>query len=631
MNKNNLFKIFNYYGKIIRNLPRFKRRLILILIDFLSIVFSLLLSLSFFDNYSILSLKNILIFLTPISILGILIYLKNGKYKSISRYKSESLIEKYFINNLLLTFLIFIFKILINLNYISLKSLFLFTITITFLNILFRSLIKQLIQKNLNFTEKFNSKNIVIYGAGNAGAQLAASIIISNKYNLKGFIDDNSDLKGRNIYEIPIFSPNYLFKESKNIDQIFLAIPSLTKKQRLKLINNISELSIPILQVPSIDELAKGIVSISDLRPISIEDLIGREKINPLKNIFGKSIKDNVVFVSGAAGSIGEEICIQLLNLNPKEIILFDISEASLYKSLENLNDLNHNNLKITPILGCATNYKLLLNIFQERKVNIVFHAAAYKHVPLVELNPIEGIRNNIFSTKAICKASEKINSVKKVILISSDKAVRPANIMGASKRVSELIIQGFAEEFNVNTTSKVYSMVRFGNVIGSSGSVIPLFKKQINKGGPITITHKDIYRFFMTIEEAAQLVIQSAEIAQGNEVFLLDMGEQVKITDIAKQLIKINGLSLKNEENPSGDIAIEYIGLRPGEKLKEELLIDSKATKTIHPLIYSARESSIPLKELVLKLNELDLYCKEQNIKAVLKSLKEIVPEWQS
>jgi len=567
----------------------------------------------------------------PISIFGILIYLKNGKYKSISRYRSEALIEKYFINNILLTFLIFITNLITNLDYFSIKSLFLFTITLTFLNILFKSLIKQLIQKNLDSSEKLNSKNIVIYGAGNAGAQLAASIIISTKYNLIGFIDDNSDLKGRNIYEIPIFSPNYLVKESNNIDQIFLAIPSLNIKQRLRLINKISELSIPILQVPSIDELAKGIVSISDLRPISIEDLIGREKISPLKNIFGKSIKDNVVFVSGAAGSIGEEICVQLLTLNPKEIILFDISEASLYKSLENLNDLNQSDVKVTPFLGCATNYKLLISIFNEKKVNIVFHAAAYKHVPLVEINPIEGIRNNIFSTKAICEASKETNSVEKVILISSDKAVRPANIMGASKRVSELIIQGFAEESKVKNPSKVFSMVRFGNVIGSSGSVIPLFKKQINKGGPITITHKDIYRYFMTIEEAAQLVIQSAEIAKGNEVFLLDMGEQIKIIDIAKQLIKINGLSLKNEKNPTGDIEIEYIGLRPGEKLKEELLIDSKATKTIHPLIFSARESSVPLKELVLKLNNLDFYCKEQNKAEVFKALKEIVPEWKN
>ena len=631
MEKIFLFEIFNNYGKLIRNLPRFNRRLILILIDYLSIIFSLSLSISFFNYYNILSFKNIIFVLMPISIFGILIYLKNGKYKSISRYRSESLIEKYFINNILLTLLIFITNLVINLDYISIKSLFLFTITLTFLNILFRSLIKQLIQRNLNFTEKFNSKNIVIYGAGNAGVQLAASIIISNKYNLKGFIDDNSDLKGRNIYEIPIFSTNYLFKESNNIDQIFLAIPSLTKRQRLSLINNISELSIPILQVPSIDELAKGVVSISDLRPLSIEDLIGREKISPLKNIFGKSIKNNIVFVSGAAGSIGEEICIQLLKLNPKEIILFDISEASLYKSLENLNDLNQSDVKVSPILGCATNYKLLISIFKEKKVNIVFHAAAYKHVPLVEINPIEGIRNNIFSTKAICVASKEINSVKKVILISSDKAVRPANIMGASKRVSELIIQGFAEEFNTKYPSKVFSMVRFGNVIGSSGSVIPLFKKQINKGGPITITHKDIFRYFMTIEEAAQLVIQSAEIAKGNEVFLLDMGEQVKITDIAKQLIKINGLSLKNEKNPNGDIAIEYIGLRPGEKLKEELLIDSEATKTIHPLIYSARESSIPLQELNIKLDNLYLYCKEQNKAAVFKTLKEIVPEWKN
>ena len=631
MNLKTFFKISNNYGKNIRNLSRFKRRLILISIDIFSIIISLLFSLSFFENYNIFLLENLFFLISLITFIGIIIYLKNGQYNGISRYGSQTLIEKFLFNNLILSFGLFITSNFINVNYISLNILLLFTIILTFLNSLVRSIIRKIIQKNVNFTEKYNSKNIVIYGAGNAGAQLAASLIISNKYNLKGFIDDNPDLEGRKIYEIPIFSTKYLFEEVNNIDQIFLAIPSLTKKQRLILINKISELSIPTLQVPSIDELARGSVSISDLRPLSIEDLIGREKMNPLKNIFGKSIKNNVIFVSGAAGSIGEEICIQLLELNPIEIILFDISEASLYMSIEKLKSLNINNLSLTPILGCATNYRLLKNIFKEKKVNIVFHAAAYKHVPLVEINPIEGIRNNVFSTEAICRASEETNSVKKVILISSDKAVRPTNIMGASKRVSELIIQGFAEEFNFKKPHKVFSMVRFGNVIGSSGSVIPLFKKQIKEGGPITITHKDVFRFFMTIEEAAQLVIQATEIAEGNEVFLLDMGDQVKITDIAKQLLKINGLSLKDNNNPNGDIEIKYIGLRPGEKLKEELLINSKATKTIHPLIYSARESSIPLKELSYKLNHLKISCKEQNISAVLEILKEIVPEWHN
>ena len=626
---NRLLRIFNNYGKIIRNLPSWNRRLLLIVIDTLSIIFAFLLSISFIGSQNIFSNANHLLITIIIAITGIIIYLKGGQYKGISRYRSETYVEKLFLTNSTLSLFLILFKQLFNIDFISLKSIFLFTVTITLLNILIKSLIRKIIQKNLNFTENINSKNIVIYGAGDAGAQLAASLIISNKFNLKAFIDDNKDLKGRYIYEIPIFSTEYLFKESNKIDQIFLAIPSLNKKQRSILINKISELSIPILQVPSIDELAKGRVRISDLRPLSIEDLIGREEINPLHNIFGKSIKDEVIFVSGAAGSIGEEICAQLLNFNPKEIILFDISEASLYSSIEKIKSLKQTNTLITPILGCATNYKLLVNIFNKKRVNIIFHAAAYKHVPLVEINPIEGIRNNIFSTQAICEASQKTNFVKKVILISSDKAVRPTNIMGASKRVSELIIQGFAEQTILRNSPKVFSMVRFGNVIGSSGSVIPLFTKQLNEGGPITITHKDIYRFFMTIEEASQLVIQAAEIAKGNEVFLLDMGEQVKISDLAKQLIKINGLSLKDAKNPNGDIEIKYIGLRQGEKLKEELLIDSKAMKTIHPLIYSAKENSIPLEDLNIKLHELNRFCKEQNLPDVLNSLKKIIPEW--
>ena len=630
MIRTGLLNIFYKYGMIIRKQSPFKRRLILISIDIISIIFALFLSISFFNNNYIFYTKNWFLFSMAISVFGIFINVLSGQYRGISRYISEKLIVRFFFSNLFLSSNIFVYKKLINLNYISFKTLFLFTITLTFLNVFIRALIRNIIERNVKFNKKSNSKNIVIYGAGDAGAQLAASLIISNKYNLKFFVDDNYDLKGRHIYEIPIYSSKYLFKEAKNIDQIFLAIPSLTIKERYTLINKISELSIPILKVPSIDELAKGTVTIADLRPISVEELIGRERIEPLKELFGPSIKGNVIFISGAAGSIGEELCMQLLSLKPKELIIFDISEASLYKAYENLKNANYQDVKLTPILGCATNFKLIFKVFKECKVNIVFHAAAYKHVPLVEINPIEGIRNNIFATQSICEAAKKVQFIKKVILISSDKAVRPTNIMGASKRVSELIIQGYGEEINKEDNFKVFSMVRFGNVIGSSGSVLPLFKKQINKGGPLTVTHKDIYRFFMTIEEAAQLVIQASQIAKGNEVFLLDMGEQVKITEVAKQLIRINGLSVKDKNNPSGDIEIKYIGLRPGEKLREELLIDSESKSTKHPLIYYAKESSIPLDKLLIELKYLNSYCLEQELNKVLDSIKKLVPEWE-
>ena len=418
------------------------------------------------------------------------------------------------------------------------------------------------------------------------------------------------------------------------LDKVLLAIPSLSRNNRREIIDYLQKHCVEVLQPPSIDDLTKGKASIDSLRPIEIEDLLGRDIVEPDPNLLGPGIKGNVVCVTGAGGSIGGELCRQIVSLNPSKIVLFEINEPSLYKIQKELNNkFNNTNIEILPILGNACDPNLLRKTFQNNQVRLVFHAAAYKHVPLVEINPFQGIFNNFLSTKFVCEAS-LASGVDQMILISSDKAVRPTNVMGASKRLSELVIQSFAEN-NINSVVNkkiLFSMVRFGNVLDSSGSVVPLFREQITNGGPITLTHKEIIRYFMTIPEAALLVIQSAVLAKGGDLFLLDMGEPVLIYDLACKMINLSGLTVKDLNNPNGDIQIITTGLRPGEKLFEELLIDGNAEKTIHPLIYHAKPKSIPSDELFVLFDELqNNLLNMQDEQKALSLLAKIVPEWTS
>ena len=412
-----------------------------------------------------------------------------------------------------------------------------------------------------------------------------------------------------------------------------MAIPSLIPSKRREIIKKLSKFNIPVLQIPSIEELTSGGADINNLRPITIEDLLGRDRVLPEPELLKECIQGLSICVTGAGGSIGSELCRQIIKLKPKKLVLLEISEPSLYSIEQELSHLNREKIEITTILGSATKVSLINKIFLNEKIDIVFHAAAYKHVPLVEANPIEGIYNNVFSTKVICQAATKA-SLKKVILISTDKAVRPTNIMGVSKRLSELVVQAFAQNDSLTKaypySKTIFAMVRFGNVLGSSGSVVPLFQKQIKKGGPITITHPDIIRYFMTMNEAAQLVMQSAALAEGGEVFLLDMGEPVKIYDLACQMVKLSGLRVKGEDNNLNDIQIITTGLRPGEKLYEELLIDSKAEITKHDLIFKASEKSIDFNILLPLLEELEIHLNNQNLNGVFLILQKLVPEWK-
>ncbi|PIE66212.1 MAG: nucleoside-diphosphate sugar epimerase [Desulfobacterales bacterium] len=453
---------------------------------------------------------------------------------------------------------------------------------------------------------------VVIYGAGSAGRQLLASIKRTDEYYPVAFVDDDPELYDTIIDDIKVYQASDLehVVSRYGVKAILLVIPSITKKQRKEIIRRLEFLPCKVLSIPGLKDLVEGTVSVSKLKKISIIDLLGRETVSPLPKFMGKDIKGKVVMVTGAGGSIGSELCRQIIRQTPNKLLLFELSEFSLYRIEKELSEYVHKeklSLSIVPILGSVQNYNHLNKVMNFFKVETIYHSAAYKHVPLVEYNTIEGVQNNIFGTLYCAKAAIS-SRVKTFVLISTDKAVRPTNTMGTTKRLTELLLQALAQQKDHSTR---FTIVRFGNVLGSSGSVVPLFEKQIAEGGPITLTHKDITRFFMTIPEAAQLVIQAGAMGQGGDVFLLDMGEPVKIFDLAQQMIRLNGLKVKDKHSPQGDIEIKITGLRPGEKLYEELLIGDNAEGTEHPQIMTTQEKMLGWHELEQLLNALEEACK--------------------
>ena len=478
---------------------------------------------------------------------------------------------------------------------------------------------------NSRFFGRKKQTCVAIYGAGEAGAQLAAALRLAGSHKIITFLDDNPAFWNRSINGVLIQPPRVLAHLGDSIDQVFLAIPSLTRTERRRILDELQSLGVAVLQVPSVDDLTSGRARIDALRPIAIEDLLGRDEVLIDPQLLSPGIRDAMVCVTGAGGSIGSELCRQILALSPARLILLDSSEPALYAIEQELRSLLPDSVVLHPVLGSASNSKLLTRLFNENSVEFVFHAAAYKHVPLVEANPLAGLANNVGSTVKVCRAA-LASGVRQVVLISTDKAVRPTNVMGASKRLAELVMQAHASQ---NSTTR-FSMVRFGNVLDSSGSVVPLFRRQIAEGGPITITHPEIIRYFMTIPEAATLVLQASVLAQGGDVFLLDMGEPVRIKALAEQMVLLSGLSLRDAAHPEGDIEITCTGLRPGEKLYEELLIDAESQPTQHPLIYRAQERSLSPAELWPKLDEFDKAISAEDLDAALALLAELVPEWR-
>ncbi|MBT8525964.1 polysaccharide biosynthesis protein [Polynucleobacter paneuropaeus] len=471
---------------------------------------------------------------------------------------------------------------------------------------------------------------VLIYGAGSAGRQLAAALQNSQQMKVVGFLDDASELWGQTLNGIAIHKPADLLNlvSALGVSDVLLALPLISRQHRNTILEKIAQAKVSVRTLPSLTDLASGKIVASDIRELDIEDLLGRDPVKPDLKLLTKNTHKKVVVVTGAGGSIGGELCRQIIQQQPKILILIEQNEFTLYSIMGQLEDKLIRNIdsgqktNLVPILASVRDEALLNKIFATYHPHIVFHAAAYKHVPLVEANAAEGILNNAFGTLSLARAAIK-SEIPNVLLISTDKAVRPTNVMGVSKRLAEMILQAFAADpvFSKHTT---FSMVRFGNVLDSSGSVVPLFRSQIQSGGPITLTHSEITRYFMTIPEAAQLVIQASSMAVGGDVFLLDMGKPVRIADLACRMIELSGLEIRDDNNPDGDIEIKVIGLRPGEKLYEELLVDGDPTPTIHPRIFSSSEEFIPYEELRLKLNQLekDLLGNDFDIKAALKHL---------
>ena len=470
------------------------------------------------------------------------------------------------------------------------------------------------------FAKKQSRKRVAIYGAGLAGQQIAAALNRSDDYLPVCFIDDKRSLHGQSLSGLKIYSPKKAqAKLGKfGIEEVLLAMPSVGRTRKKELIESFDTADVKIMELPGVTQLVDGKVKVSDIREVDIIDLLGRDPVPPKPELLEKNIKNKVVMVTGAGGSIGSELCRQIVKHQPKMLVLFEMSEFALY-SIDR--ELQASDIQIIPVLGSVTNQQKLERIIQEYKVQTVYHAAAYKHVPLVEANPFEGIYNTSIGTQRSVDAAVNQN-VETFVLISTDKAVRPTNVMGASKRMAELYCQGLA---STNPKTQI-SIVRFGNVLGSSGSVVPLFKKQIAQGGPVTVTHPEVTRYFMTIPEAAQLVIQAGAMGTGGDVFLLDMGEPVKIVDLAKQMIRLSGFRAI-DENGIGDIEIQFTGLRPGEKLYEELLIDAEnVEKTDHERILKSYEKYYGYLELFEIFTQLKNYKYRDDLNELFTILKKYV-----
>ena len=475
-------------------------------------------------------------------------------------------------------------------------------------------------------------RRVLIYGAGSAGRQLAAGLATSDEMNVVGFVDDDVTLQGSVLNGKSIYGPEGLDKLIAKLDvaDLLLAIPSSSRSRRNEILSLVRQTSASIRTLPGLADLAHGRVTVNDLRELDIEDLLGRDTVPPNQLLLARNIADKTVLVTGAGGSIGGELCRQMMQLRPKQILLVEQSEFNLYSIHQELEKLCENasleGVGLVPLLGSVQDEARIGGILAAWKPETIYHAAAYKHVPLVEYNPAEGVRNNVFGTLNMVKLAKQ-HAVRDFVLISTDKAVRPTNIMGATKRVAEQILQAIAAEGGETR----FSMVRFGNVLGSSGSVVPLFRRQIKAGGPVTITHQDITRYFMTIPEAAQLVIQAGAMAQGGEVFVLDMGNPVRVIDLAERMIELSGLSLRDEANPDGDIEIEVVGLRPGEKLYEELLIGDNPEPTGHARIMKAGEAYLGWAPLIFELGRLDACLKGNSREEIVSLLGQLVPEFSS
>jgi FlaA1/EpsC-like NDP-sugar epimerase len=622
------------------SLPRIQKQLLAIAVDVASILLSVWLAYSLrLETFHVPVNDEYLLYIIPIFI-AIPIFIKLGLYRAIFRYVGQHAIWTV-VKAVALYGLIFFF-LLLGWDFLGLprsggllpRSLGISQPLVLFLLIAFsRSLVRLWLASNTHAHKKKHERRTLIYGAGASGMQIGSSLKYGGQYYLVGYVDDDRQLRHKNINGLKVYGVDEIDSLIKEygVTDILLALPSIQQSRRNEILNDLRRFHVHVRSLPSMTDLAEGKVKVSDIRELDVADLLGRNPVAPNKELFEKNIKNQVVIVTGAGGSIGSELTRQILFSKPKTLILLEQSEFALYALDAELRArIKDENLdtELVSLLGNVRQYEWIKKICTTWKINTVYHAAAYKHVPIVEHNVTEGVLNNVWGTLNAARAAIE-SGVDQFVLISTDKAVRPTNVMGASKRLAEMVLQAMANQACVGTQ---LSMVRFGNVLGSSGSVVPLFRSQINVGGPVTVTHPEVTRYFMTIPEAAQLVIQagamasiSGAVGQG-AVFVLDMGEPVKIVDLAQRMIELSGFSLQNEENPDGDIAIEVVGLRPGEKLYEELLIGDNPMPTEHPRIMKAQETFKAWAELEKELITLQESLNAGDAQSIYEQLKHLV-----
>ena len=613
---------FNSFFNFLFKAPRPVKRIISIFSDltFVGLAFwaSMLVRLDTFEVFNEQKFWLLLFSLIPFVLI---INVKLGLYRAVIRFISNKAAASICLAVLLSTFSLILLSFYLH---VPLPR----TVPIVFASFLMILVggSRFLIRTILSNTQRHSKETVIIYGAGSSGRQLAQSLIQGNEYFPVAFIDDDKKIQKSIIQGITVFNRSEISKliNKYEVKRILLAMPRENKNRIAKVLNQLENLSVEILSIPGSAELVSGNATIDELHEVSIYDLLGRDSVAPNKELLEADTSSKVVMITGAGGSIGSELCRQIINQRPKKIVLMELSEFALYSingELQKLASKLDYDLPVIPLLGSVQHKNRLLTIMRTFGVQTIYHAAAYKHVPVVEHNVIEGVRNNIFGTLFVAEAAIEAQ-VETFVLISTDKAVRPTNVMGTTKRMAELVLQALAEKTKQAKGKTRFCMVRFGNVLGSSGSVVPLFRKQIKAGGPVTVTHPDIIRYFMTIPEASQLVIQAGAMGKGGDVFVLDMGDPVNISDLAAKMIRLSGLTVIDKLNVDADIAIEYTGLRPGEKLFEELLIGDDVTQTDHSRIMSAHEAWLPWPELEKILLQLDEACHQSDHKEIRRLL---------
>jgi FlaA1/EpsC-like NDP-sugar epimerase len=618
------------FAKSILNLPRFTKQIVAIIVDLslcvLCVWFAFYLRLEQF-----ISIKGVALMAAIVSVaLALPIFWLLGLYRTIFRYSGLSVMFLVSIALLVYGLIYFLVFGVYGVKGIPRSIGIIQPMLLFFAVVSSRLFVKFIFGDNYLFKDKSPFlKKVLVYGAGSAGRQLVSALSNSSELKVVGFLDDDDRLHGQILHGQEIYSSLKIADliKSKEAQLVLLALPSISRSRRNEILKNLSNYSLQVQTLPTIGDIIQGRVSLSDIKDLDVDDILNRDQVLPNNKLLSNNITSKVVVVTGAGGSIGSELSRQIVKQNPEKLLLLELNEFALYKIYEELKITNEN-LKTIPLLVNVQDQAKVNEIFKTFGVDTVYHAAAYKHVPLVEENISESIKNNVFSTLAVTKAALS-QSVENFVFVSSDKAVRPTNIMGASKRLAELCVQGLYKNKKNNKTKM--SIVRFGNVIESSGSVIPKFGKQIKDGGPITLTHPDVTRYFMTLTEASQLVIQAGAMSEDCDVFVLDMGESIKIKDLIYRIVKLSGLSVKDENNKEGDIEIKIIGLRPGEKLYEELLLGDNPQKTEHPKIQKAQDPFIPFNQLEIDLNNLRTLLDNNKVLEIKELLAKIVKTYQS